>query len=46
MMIFRKGAIGARFLPHAGAPLNRLFLTAWKSFSILKAVTVMPGPHP
>ena len=37
---------GARFLPHARAPLNRLFLTAWKSFSILKAVTFMPGPAP
>src|SRR5437762_14059193 len=31
-----EGLIGARFLPHARAPLNRLFLTAWKSFSILK----------
>jgi hypothetical protein len=41
-----EGVIGARFLPHAGAPLNRLFLTAWKSFSILKPSPSCPDPHP
>jgi hypothetical protein len=30
-----EGAIGERFLAHTRAPFNRLFLTAWKSFSIL-----------
>jgi hypothetical protein len=41
-----EGVIGARFLPHARAPLNRLFLTAWKSFSILKPSPSCPDPHP
>jgi hypothetical protein len=41
-----EGVIGARFLPHARAPLNRLFLTAWKSFSILKSSPSCPDPHP
>jgi len=38
--------IGARLLPHAPAPLNRLFLTAWKSFSILEPSPSCPDPHP
>jgi LysR family glycine cleavage system transcriptional activator len=41
-----EGVIGARFLPHARAPLNRLFLTAWKSFSILKPSPSCPDPAP
>jgi hypothetical protein len=40
-----EGAIGARFLPHARAPLNRLFLSAWKSFSILKPSSSCLDPH-
>ena len=41
-----EGVIGARLLPHAPAPLNRLFLTAWKSFSILEPSPSCPDPHP
>src|SRR3954462_13370199 len=41
-----ESVIGARFLAHARAPLNRLFLTAWKSFSILKPSLSCPGPAP
>jgi hypothetical protein len=40
-----EGVIGARFLPHARAPLNRLFLSGWKSFSILKPSSSCLDPH-
>jgi hypothetical protein len=41
-----EGVINARFLPHATAPLNRLFLTAWNSFSILTPSPSRPDPRP
>ncbi|WP_398492625.1 hypothetical protein [Variovorax sp.] len=39
-------AIGACILHRARALLNRLFLVAWKSFSIPKSSPSSPDPHP